>query len=97
MLATSYGSGFLEADPSAYQAASSPTGANDRGARIFNIRDFGAKGDGTTLDTRDLQAAIDACNADSGGTVVVPEGTFQIGTVEIKSNVTLMWLRPPSC
>jgi hypothetical protein len=59
------------------------------GARVYNVRDHGAKGDGTTLDTAALQAAIDTCNRDGGGTVLVPAGTFHIGTVELKSNVTL--------
>lgn len=59
------------------------------GARVFNIRDFGAKGDGIALDTAAVQAAIDACNRDQGGTVLVPAGVFVIGTVELKSNVTL--------
>jgi hypothetical protein len=63
--------------------------ANDLGARVYNVRDFGAKGDATTLDTAALQAAINACNHDGGGTVLVPAGTFQIGTVELKSDVTL--------
>jgi hypothetical protein len=61
----------------------------DLGVRVYNIRAFGAKGDGTTLDTAALQAAIDACTRDGGGTVLVPAGTFVIGTVELKSNVTL--------
>ncbi len=59
------------------------------GARTCNIRDFGAKGDGSTLDTAAVQAAIDACHRDLGGTVVVPAGTFLVGTLELKSNVTL--------
>jgi len=59
------------------------------GTRIYNIRDFGAKGDGKTLDTKALQTAIDACNRDAGGIVVVPAGTFVIGTVELRSNVHL--------
>jgi polygalacturonase len=58
-------------------------------ARTYNVRHFGAKGDGATLDTKALQAAIDACHSDRGGTVVVSAGTFLIGTVELKSNVTL--------
>lgn len=62
---------------------------NDLGARVYNIRDFGAKGDGKTMDTAALQAAIDACTHDGGGTVLVPAGTFQIGATELKSNVTL--------
>jgi hypothetical protein len=61
----------------------------DLGARIYNIRSYGAKGDKTTVDTAALQAAIDACAADGGGTVLVPAGTFVIGTAELKSNVTL--------
>ena len=62
---------------------------NDFGARVYNIRNYGAKGDGKTLDSGALQAAIDACTSDGGGTVLVPAGTFLIGTVELKSNVTL--------
>jgi hypothetical protein len=63
--------------------------AHDLGARVYNVRDHGAKGDGKTLDTAAVQAAIDACTRDGGGTVLVPAGTFQIGTIEMKSNVTL--------
>jgi len=59
------------------------------GAKIYNIRDFGAVGDGKTLDTAAVQSAIDACNKDQGGTVLVPAGVFVIGTVELKSDVTL--------
>ena len=62
---------------------------NTLGARVYNIRDFGAIGDGKTLDTVALQSAIDACVKDQGGTVLVPAGVFAIGTVELKSNVTL--------
>src|SRR5581483_7137044 len=76
--------------PSSASAAAPPSASRqDAGSRIYNIRDFGAKGDGKTLDTAALQAAIDACTADGGGTVLVPAGTFVIGTVELKDNVTL--------
>ena len=71
------------------QPQASASGGKDLGARTYNIRDFGAKGDGTTLDTAALQSAIDACARDMGGTVLVPAGTFVIGTTELKSNVTL--------
>jgi len=71
--------------------ASEPTGAGKllAGAAIFNVREHGAAGDGRTLDTAAVQSAIDACAAEGGGTVLVPAGTFVIGTVELKSNVTL--------
>jgi polygalacturonase len=65
------------------------TSGNDLGARVYNIRDFGAKGDGATLDTTAIQRAVDTCHAEGGGTVLVPSGTFLIGTVELKSNITL--------
>jgi hypothetical protein len=67
-------------------------GGDDRnpvGARVFNVRDFGATGDGATLDTGAVQAAIDACHADRGGTVLIPAGDFVVGTIELKSHVTL--------
>src|SRR5579862_4385635 len=70
-------------------AAQANGGATPLGARVYNIVDFGAKGDGKTLATQALQSAIDACNKDQGGTVLVPAGVFVIGTVEMKSNVTL--------
>ena len=59
------------------------------GTGIYNIRDFGAKGDGKSLDTPAVQKAIDACNRDDGGIVLVPAGVYVIGTVQMKSNVTL--------
>src|SRR5262249_526158 len=81
VLAASIGAPVLEAQ--------TPAAANDRGACVYNIRDHGAKGDGTTLDTAALQAAIDTCTGDGGGTVLVPAGAFHIGAIELKSNVTL--------
>ncbi len=65
----------------------SPTLPRSNG--VYNVRDFGARGDGKTLDTAAVQAAIDACHRDQGGIVLVPAGIFAIGTVELKSNVTL--------
>src|SRR5436190_9414413 len=83
----SVGAGLLAATSKA--VGSETLADNTLGARVYNIRDFGAKGDGTTLDTAAVQAAIDACARDGGGTVLVPAGTFVIGTTELKSNVTL--------
>jgi hypothetical protein len=58
-------------------------------AGTYNIRDFGAKGDGKNLDTKAIQSTIDKCFSDKGGTVLIPPGDFLCGTIELKSNVTL--------
>nr|WP_281281231.1 glycoside hydrolase family 28 protein [Pontiella desulfatans] len=58
-------------------------------SKIFNVITFGAVGDGETLNTIALQAAIDACTQAGGGTVRVPAGEYVSGTLHLKSNVTL--------
>jgi polygalacturonase len=88
-IAAVLGAGFAGEHGLASQSATNSRSDDDGGTRIYNIRKYGAKGDGAALDTAALQAAIDACHQDGGGTVLVPAGTFQIGTVELKSNVTL--------
>ncbi len=89
VLAASVGPGLVGISASSAEPGSTAGHDKSLGARIYNIRDFGAKGDGHALDTAAVQAAIDACNKDQGGTVLVPAGVFVIGTVELKSNVTL--------
>ena len=63
--------------------------AKDRAAFVFNVKQYGAAGDGQTLDTQAIQSAIDACQAQGGGTVVVPAGAYVIGALALHSNVTL--------
>lgn len=58
---------------------------------VFNIRDFGATGDGQTLDTEAINRAIAACSAAGGGQVLLPPGRYLSGTVRLKSNVTLFF------
>ena len=56
----------------------------------WNVREFGAKGDGRTLDTKAIQAAIEACHKGGGGIVYFPAGgEFLTGTIYLKSHVTL--------
>ncbi len=55
----------------------------------LNVLDFGAKGDGKTLNTRFLQAAIDSCDKRGGGAVIVPAGKFLTGTLRLKNNLQL--------
>ncbi len=53
----------------------------------FDVRDFGARGDGKTKDTQAIQKAVDACTSHGGGTVIVPPGTYIIGSIFLKNNV----------
>ena len=54
---------------------------------IFNVRNYGAVGDGETKDTAAIQAAIDAATAAGGGEVRVPAGRYVTGTLYLKSHV----------
>ena len=56
---------------------------------VFNVRAYGATGDGTNKDTVAFQKAIDARAADGGGEVIVPAGNYLIGSIELKSHTTL--------
>ena len=56
---------------------------------VINVVDYGAVGDGTTLNTAALQQAIAACAKQGGGTVLVPAGTYRIGPLQLQSHVTL--------
>lgn len=55
----------------------------------FNVRDYGAKGDGKTLDSPAIDKAIEACVKQGGGKVVLPAGTYLSGSIHMKSNVEL--------
>ena len=54
---------------------------------MYNAKDFGALGDGSTLDSQAIQKAIDTCFAAGGGTVYIPEGQYLCGTMHLKTNV----------
>lgn len=54
-----------------------------------NITDFGAKNDGITLNTRAINDAIRSVSQKGGGTVIIPEGIWLTGPIELLSNVNL--------
>lgn len=57
--------------------------------RVFPVADYGAVGDGQTLNTLSIQKAIDACSAAGGGIVRIDKGDYLTGTIELKSGVML--------
>jgi polygalacturonase len=57
---------------------------------FFNVRDFGAVGDGTNLDSPAIDKAIAAAAAVGGGTVLVPAGTYLSGSIHLQSNIHLV-------
>ncbi len=59
------------------------------GWRLCDAREYGATGDGKSLDSRAINATIDACHATGGGVAYVPPGVYRCGTLILKSNVTL--------
>src|SRR5262245_34086924 len=58
-------------------------------AIVFDVKQYGAAGDGKTLDSPAINKAIDAANAAGGGTVYLTAGTYLSGSIHLKSNVTL--------
>jgi hypothetical protein len=53
----------------------------------FRITDYGAVGDGTTLTTQAIQAAIDAAAEVGGGRVIIPPGKYLTGGIELRDNI----------
>jgi polygalacturonase len=58
---------------------------------VFNVRDYGAKGDAVSLDTNALQRAIDAAANIGGGTVFLPQGRYLSFSIHLHSRITLLF------
>ena len=56
---------------------------------VYNVREFGAVGDGKTLDSPAINKAIEVCAQKGGGTVYLPPGTYLSGSIHLKSNIHL--------
>src|SRR6186713_2191774 len=57
--------------------------------KIFSVNGYGAVSDTTTVNTKAIQKAIDACAAQGGGVVTFKPGVYVSGSIFIKSNVVL--------
>ncbi len=77
---------FLIALASCFFLLASSAGADD----FFNVRAFGAIGDGTNLDSPAINKAIVACAQAGGGTVYFPAGTYLSGSIHLLSNIHLL-------
>jgi len=56
---------------------------------VFDVKSFGAAGDGQSLDTGAIQKALDACAVAGGGVVSIPAGKFRSGSVFLHSHIAL--------
>jgi polygalacturonase len=72
---------------SPYDTYSSSRSAVD--SPVFNVKTFGAKGDGKVLDTAAINKTIDAAAAAGGGTVYFPAGNYLSVSIHLKSNIAL--------
>ncbi|GAA3750323.1 rhamnogalacturonidase [Terriglobus aquaticus] len=75
-----------------HDAVLSPAHAGRGAALLFDVRQYGAAGDGKTLDTKAVNAAIDAAAKAGGGTVVFPAGLYLCFSIHLQSYVDL-WLQ----
>jgi hypothetical protein len=66
------------------QTATTPGTAT---AAVIDVRAYGARGDGASIDTAAINKAIDAASAQGGGTVRFPAGTYASYSIHLKSNV----------
>lgn len=56
---------------------------------IYLVKDFGAIADGKTLNTQAVQKTVDECSANGGGIVRFDRGRYVLGTIFLRSNVTI--------
>ena len=71
--------------PGVAQAATSSPGA----ARVFDVRAYGAVGDGRTIDSPAINRAIEAADSAGGGTVYLPPGRYASYSIRLRSHITL--------
>lgn len=62
---------------------------NVTASTVFNVKDYGAKGDGTSIDSHSINKAIEAASSKGGGTVYFPAGLYQCLSIRLQSNIRL--------
>src|SRR6185437_7824943 len=78
--------------PAVALAASKQKKRESSAAGIFNVREYGARGDGKTLDTNAVNRAIEAAATAGGGLVLFPSGTYLCFSIHLRSSVHLRLL-----
>jgi polygalacturonase len=58
--------------------------------KVYNVRHFGAMGNGSGNDAPAINKAIEACSDNGGGTVFIPSGIYASGSIHLKSNISLV-------
>jgi polygalacturonase len=86
---SSFAFGFLLLSLLAVAVRASATDVTGAAPRAFNVKAYGATGDGRTVDSDAINRAILAADAVGGGTVYFPAGTYLSASIRLKSNVTL--------
>src|SRR5215203_868460 len=64
--------------------------ASGQSSKIFyNVKELGAKGDGTTIETKAINKIIEEAAAAGGGTIFFPAGNYHCGSIRLKNNICL--------
>ncbi len=58
-------------------------------AKVHNVLDYGAKGDGQAIDSPAINAAIEAASSEGGGVILFPAGIYSSYSIRLKDNITL--------
>src|SRR5690242_5116952 len=57
--------------------------------QFYNVKEFGAKGDGLNMDGKAINQAIEKASESGGGTIYFPAGNYVSGSIHLKSNICL--------
>src|SRR5687768_15948309 len=78
---------FLKEAKAGTDKKQSPDNQSASFENVYDVRKYGATGNGKTNDAAAIQKAIDTCSKNGGGIVLLDNGTFLSGGISFKSNV----------